>query len=85
MVAVVKGHFQQAFIPARRPNEHENYLQYRRDTFGRIGGSAGHVMVTMGSGKTDDIKTGIPPKMKPEALDRWNRARDEIAIERMFR
>jgi hypothetical protein len=42
-------------------------------------------MITAGHGKTDDIKTGIPPKMKPEALDRWNRARDEIAIERMFR
>lgn len=63
----------------------ENYLQYQRDTFGRIGGSAGHVTVTVVNGRTDDIKTGIPPKMKPEALDRWSRARDEIAIERMFR
>lgn len=32
-----------------------------------------------------DIVTGIPPKFKPDAMDKWRKERDQEAIERLFR
>ena len=52
------------------------------------GGYAGqrdiHMIATR-SGKTGDVKTGSPPKMKGEALERWRLAREDAEIERMMR
>jgi hypothetical protein len=41
-------------------------------------------MIASKAGQTDDIKTGIPPKMKADTLAQWLADRDQAEIERMF-
>jgi hypothetical protein len=43
------------------------------------------VMIQDNTGRTDDIKTGMPPKMKREYLEELERRRQEIGIEELFR
>lgn len=42
-------------------------------------------MISTHEGKTDDIKTGRPPVMKREVREAWERAREEIGIDKLFR
>ncbi len=61
--------------------------EFRRSTFNRGDASLSPLRTTIqyGSSRDQDTKTGIPPKMKTEAREAWEKRREEIAIERMFR
>ena len=63
------------------------YEEFRRSTFNRGDASLSPLRTTIqhGSSRDRDIKTGIPPKMKPEAREAWEKRREEMSIERMFR
>jgi hypothetical protein len=43
------------------------------------------VMIVDRTGMDHDIKTGRPPVMKREVREAWERAREEIGIDKLFR
>lgn len=64
-------------------NRQHDRMQWIRDhRFGFVNTAP---QMQVGKRGTDDIKTGIPPKMKAEALERWRKEREDMSIDKLFR
>jgi hypothetical protein len=62
------------------------YEERRRSTFlwGGVEGRTDRHMIISRLGDSRDIKTGIPPKMKVETVEKWRTTREEAEIERLM-
>ena len=74
-----------AYGPAAKDRAREELLEIRRHAAAMERGPIRRVMISDKTGKTDDIKTGLPPVMKKEVREAWERAREEASIERLFK